>query len=361
MACGKEKSRRLDGFLKRRDFCVIIENRIENDKNSMLRRQEVYMIKLIPETRYEKLMQTVVEPGLAAMREEIDMPLAGGGVLHAEVYNRYDAKAAVVILHGYTESAEKFRELTWYMIGQGYSVFAMDHRGHGRSVREVEDLSVTHVNRFTDYLKDLEQFMEEVVKPRMGGRPLYLFGHSMGGALAAFALIAHPEWFVRAVLNAPMIAPVTAPFPRRFATLLCGGYCLLGRGKERAFVGKPFDPAREKFDTSHMTSKARFDYYQKKRCARPELQNCSPTYSWLREATAVTEPLMKGAKKIAVPVLLCQAAQDSIVGLEEQNAFIARVPQGRLVSFDAKHEIYSSCDEVLVGYYEEIARFFDGK
>lgn len=319
------------------------------------------MVKLIPEAKYEKMMQAVVEPGLAAMREEIDMPLAGGGALHAEVYNRYDAKAGVVILHGYTESAEKFREMTWYLVCEGYSVFAMDLRGHGLSVREVEDLSVTHVDRFSDYLRDLEQFMDGVVKPRMGDKPLYLYGHSMGGALAAFALMEHPEWFARAVLNAPMIAPVTAPFPRRFAVLMCSAFCLAGRAKARAFVGRPFDPASETFEASHMTSRARFDYYQKKRCARPELQNCSPTYSWLRGATAVTEPLMRGAEKIAVPVLLCQAAQDSIVRLKEQNAFIARVPQGRLVSFDARHEIYSSCDAVLVKYYQEIAGFLAGE
>ena len=56
------------------------------------------MVKIIRETQYEKMMEKVVEPGLAAMREEIDMPLSSGGTLHAEVYNRYDAKKAVVML-----------------------------------------------------------------------------------------------------------------------------------------------------------------------------------------------------------------------------------------------------------------------
>ena len=58
------------------------------------------MIKLIGEKNYEKMMRTVVEPGLAAMREEIDVSLAGGESLHAEIYNRFDAKGAVVIVHG---------------------------------------------------------------------------------------------------------------------------------------------------------------------------------------------------------------------------------------------------------------------
>ena len=315
------------------------------------------MVKIIREAQYDKLMKKVVEPGLAALREEIDMPLSTGGTLHCEIYNRYDAKKAVVIVHGYTECAEKFRELAWYFIQSGFSVFSMDQRGHGRSVREVEDLSVTHVDKFGDYLRDLGEFMEKIVYPRAKGLKLCLFGHSMGGAVAAFALIEHPEWFSRAVLNAPMIAPITKPMPRRAAKEMGRVMCAMGRGKERAFVGKPFDPAREKYETSHMTSRARFDYYQQKRVAHPELQNCSPTYSWVREAAGVTEPLQHRAQMIRVPVMLCQAIQDTIVVLEDQETFIKKVPDGKLVKFDAKHELYSSHDEVLGDYVNKIIDF----
>ena len=328
----------------------------KTDTTNILKKGKA-MVKIIREGKYEQLMTRVVEPGLAAMREEIDMPLSTGGTLHCEIYNRYDAQRAVVIVHGYTECAEKFRELVWYFLNNGFSVFSMDQRGHGKSVREVEDLSVTHVDRFSDYLRDLEEFMNKIVYPRMGDKKLCLFGHSMGGAVAAFALIEHPEWFSRAVLNAPMIAPITKPLPRLGAVAMGHMYCAAGKGKERAFVGKPFDAEREKFETSHMTSRVRFDYYQKKRVARPELQNCSPTYSWVREAASVTEPLLHRAQMIRVPVMLCQAIQDSIVGLGEQERFIKKVPDGKLVKFDAKHEIYSSHDEVLGDYVTKVIDF----
>ena len=318
------------------------------------------MVKIIREKQVEKMMKTVVEPGLAAMREEIEMPLSSGGTLHCEVYNRFDAKRAIVLLHGYTESAEKYRELTWYFLQSGYSVFAMDHRGHGRSVREVEDTSVTHVEHFSDYLRDLEEYMEKIVYPRMGGGKIFLYAHSMGGALGAFALIEHPEWFSGAVLNAPMIAAVTAPLPRPLAHLLGHVLCRMGKGKQRAFVGKPFDPAREKFETSLITSRARFDYYQHKRNTRKELQNCSPTYAWVREAAGVTEPLLHRAGLIRVPVMLCQTTQDTIVRLAEQERFIKKVPDGKLVKFDTKHEIYSAHDEVLGEYVSTVLGFFDG-
>ena len=322
------------------------------------------MVKLIPEKQYEQMMRTVVEPGLAAMREEIDMPLSTGGTMHAEVYNRLDARRAVVILHGYTESAEKFREMAWYFVSDGYSVFAMDHRGHGRSVREVEDKSVTHVDRFADYVRDLGEFMDAVVRPHMGDAPLCLYAHSMGGAIGALALMEHPDWFERAVLTAPMIAPVTKPLPPFAAKAMASVFWRLGKGRERAFVGKPFDPASETFERSHDTSRARYDYYQKKRVGSDYLQNCSPTYSWIREGVGVTKTLLdpKNAQKINTPLLLCQAGQDTIVRLGPQEEFMKLVPGAKLMRFDnARHEIYASEDETLRGYVAAVLDFLDGK
>ena len=319
------------------------------------------MVKLIREKNYEQMMRTVVEPGLAAMREEIDVPLAGDGSLHAEIYNRFDAKGAVVIVHGYTECAEKYREMCWYFVNAGYSVFVYDQRGHGASVREVEDLSVTHVDCFDQYVDDLAQLMEKVVFPRMGDAPVYLFGHSMGGAVAAFALMKYPEWFKRAVLNAPMIRCVTGDVPSLAAEAYVRVLCMMGKGKERAIVGKPYDPARETFEGSHSTSRARFDYFQKKRVATPHYQNCAPTNSWLREAIGVTRTLLKpdNAKKIKTPVLLIQAGLDSIVYLPEQERFVNLVPDARLFKLeDAKHEIYCGHNEVLGRYLEGILNFF---
>lgn len=322
------------------------------------------MFKLIPEKHYDKMMRTVVEPALAARREEIDMPLSTGGTLHAEVYNRLDARRAVVILHGYTESAEKFREMAWYFLGDGYSVFAMDHRGHGRSVREVEDPSVTHVDRFDDYVRDVGEFVEKVVRPYMGAAPLYLYAHSMGGAIGALTLIEHPDWFERAVLTAPMIAPVTRPLPGWVAGLMASFFCAIGKGKERAFVGKPFDPASETFELSHDTSRARFDYYQKKRVETEYLHNCAPTYSWIREGVGVTRRLLspENTRRIQTPLLLCQAGQDTIVRLGPQERFVKRTPGAKLKRFDAaRHEIYASEDSVMREYVAAVLDFLDGK
>ena len=61
--------------------------------------------------------------------------------------------------------------------------------------------------------------------------------------------------------------------------------------------------------------------------------------------------------RIKTPVLLCQAERDSIVCLPQQNQFAEQVRGALLVSFDAKHEIYSSEDRVLEGYYKTVLDF----
>lgn len=319
------------------------------------------MIKLIAEKKYVQLMQKVVEPGLAAMREEIDLPVEGG-TLHAEVYNRFDARRAVVMVHGYTESAEKFREMAWYLVNAGYSVFALDQRGHGRSLREVDDLSIVHVDDFEQYVRDLEQFMDRVVRPRMGDAPLYLYAHSMGGAVGALALMAHPDWFAGAALNAPMIKINTGKMPFAVAEAITKAACAMGKEKARTFISGPFDAQKEKFETSHSTSPARFEYYKEKRIADARLQTCSMTYGWMREALGVTKRLLEAqnAKKIKTPVLLLQAALDSTVLLEPQDQFVSLVEGAKLYRFEqAKHEIYACDDGVLREYLQVLLGFFE--
>ena len=49
----------------------------------------------------------------------------------------------------------------------GYSVDMMDHRGHGFSSREVEDLCKVTISSFDVYVEDLKAFLNTVVKPSM--------------------------------------------------------------------------------------------------------------------------------------------------------------------------------------------------
>lgn len=321
------------------------------------------MIPLIAEENYRMQMMDEVEPVLEAMREMVDMPLQDGGTLHAEAYVKPDAQRALVILHGFTESCEKFHEMIWYFLQAGFSVFAPDHRGHGLSVRVVEDPSITHVDRFEDYVHDLEQFVQQVVRPRAQGLELCLYAHSMGGAIGAMTLMEHPDWFARAVLTAPMIAPSSAPFPAWAGRLMASSQCIAGRGRKMAFVGKPYSLQDEVYERSFTTSVARYTYYKEKRSKNRHLQNNGPSYGWVREAMGVTRTLLdpRNAARIKTPLLLCQATQDTVVRMPEQAEFVRLVPGARLHAFDARHEIYMSDDAVMREYVDAVVGFLSAQ
>ena len=55
-------------------------------------------------------------------------------------------------------TAETSRRVRVSLLKNGYSVLAYDQRGHGRSWRaeNIPDISVTHVDHFSDYVDDLQ-------------------------------------------------------------------------------------------------------------------------------------------------------------------------------------------------------------
>lgn len=209
-------------------------------------------------------------------------------------------------------------------------------------------------------MDDLETFILTCVRPAVGDLPLDLLGHSMGGAVAAQFLVRHPETFRRAVLTSPMIAPSSGNVPMWAGHALAAFMCLIGKGKKRAFIAGPFDPAKEPFETSCSTSRARFDYYQQKRVAMPCLQVCAPSYRWVLESIRQTgkllDPALVGA--IRTRVLLCQASDETVVLTREQEQFVRLLKDGEFARFDgARHEIYNSVDATMQPYVQKLLTF----
>ena len=311
---------------------------------------------------YTKTMRDQVEPFLRAVQTEGTFAAQDGLSIHYELLLHPQPRAAFVISHGFTESAEKFREVAYRCYMQGYSVFAIDHRGHGQSGRHVPAEYLTHVERFDDYVDDFVRFVETVVLPRSQDMPMYLYGHSMGGAIATLTLIRRPGLFAKAVLNAPMIQARTGGAPLRMAQLVTRAMCALGMGKMRMpGFAKAFVPD-EAFETSCSACRERFDYYREKRIATPHLRNTSPTVGWVKNALQVPDVLLnpKNAAKIRQPLLLLQAETDNSVENVAEERFVAMLPNGRLVRVaGSRHEIYMSGDDVLDEYYRTLFEFLE--
>ena len=182
----------------------------------------------IYENNYAEQMKLTAEPYLEERLSE--------GWLDREdrrgiYYVRFAADHPVGILmisHGFTETADKYHELAYYFVQSGYTVYAWDHMGHGRSTRLVEDLSLVHVDDFFTYAQDLLA-IAHLAAERDPELPIYLFGHSMGGSIAATAVSLEPGTFAKLILSSPMIRPETDPIPWTAAKAAVRLNCRLGK------------------------------------------------------------------------------------------------------------------------------------
>jgi len=311
---------------------------------------------------YGDTMNGVVLPWLAQRGRDVTVAGAGDRPLFCRCFDAEGPRGTVLLVHGFTENADKLAELIHSLLRCGFSAVAYDQRGHGRSWRDpaIRDRSLTHVDDFDQYVEDLERVVDGPLAAMP--RPWLLFAHSMGGAVSALYLERHPGVFARAALCAPMIAPNLGGLPPAAARLMCGAARALGRDKARVFVSKPY-AGPEDFATSCATGRARFDWYDALRVATPAFQNNGPTYGWTREALRASRMVLApgAVERIDAPVRVYTAEDDGSVMPDAQEAFVRRLRDGRRrVVPGSRHEIYRSGDGVLFPWWHEILEFYRG-
>ena len=89
-------------------------------------------------------------------------------------------KGTVVLLQGRAEYIEKYFETVRELRARGFAVATIDWRGQGGSERALSNPFKGHVGDFSEYERDVEVLMNEVVLPDCPP-PIFAIGHSMGG------------------------------------------------------------------------------------------------------------------------------------------------------------------------------------
>lgn len=316
--------------------------------------------KTYPIIKAEQLADTMkdtVESALAQLRREFRLTAQDGHVIYGQCFRaRKCGKGSILISHGCTESCEKYREMIWYFLREGYSVCILDHRGHGRS-RDGVHGDATHVVHFQDYVDDLAAVVEEQL--RSLPEPYYLYAHSMGGLIGGLYLQQHPTVFSKAVFNAPMFEINRAGLPYWAAKSMASLLCLLGRGEKR-LPGQGTFCEQEDFAGAATNCRERYLYYFRQQLQNEDLQSNGSSCRWALESFRAGERFLRkdACAGVRIPVLVFQAEKDDYVLPGAQERFVEAVPNGQLVYVPgAKHEIYLSNDEILQMYLEAILEF----
>jgi len=238
-------------------------------------------------------------------------------------------EAVVFLVHGFGEHVDRYDQFARFLNHHGYSVFGMDHRGHGKS----EGVRVD-INHFSDYVNDYISFIQHIetnVYPFP--KPAFLFGHSMGGLIASVTgyftyqpavenkeekksdkieitdkMIVWPWKGV--VLSAPAIMPHpdTANCCWRGMARLAFHCCPL-------FAPKGINPDFLSHDKEEV----------KKYVSDPLNWHGGMRARWGMEMLVAMNFIRSKAKEVKYPLLVCQGTNDALVAIEGSSFFVDHV------------------------------------
>lgn len=282
-------------------------------------------------------------------------------------------KATVVVVNGRTESYLKYQQLAYELTQQGYQVLMFDHRGQGLSARLTDNPHKGHIEDFQQYIDDMHQLVSRIVlaeKVQADKKlPLYLLGHSMGGAISTLYLQQHPQVFQKAALSAPMHGiNGKLLYDEWDACRLASTVTLFSTEGYAGFADKPY--VAGSFEGNELTgSKARYQWMQTLYQDNPQLQLGGATWGWLDQACAVLPQMQQQADKIKIPVLVMQAELDTLVSATAQQEFctvLANNPNsgcvgGLQVIQGAKHELLFEQDEIRQQVLEKVLTHFSAE
>ena len=173
---------------------------------------------IIPAEGYAEIMESAVLPYLAERKTEKYCEREQGKKIFYLRCLADQPQGIVILSHGYTETADKHLENIYYFLRGGYHVFMPEHCGHGRSYRlcsDTGDLSLVHIDDYQRYVDDL-LFVSRLAAQEFPELPICLYGHSMGGGIAACAAAQEPRIF-----QAEYETYVSKKVQERFVKKLC--------------------------------------------------------------------------------------------------------------------------------------------
>ena len=109
-------------------------------------------------------------------------------------------RAVIVVSHGLAEHGGRYETLAGELVQRDYAVYAIDHRGHGRSSGPR-----ANIDRFAHLVSDFCAFTDRCAREHLD-TPVFMLGHSMGGAVAFASALRLQHTLRGLVLSAPALA-----------------------------------------------------------------------------------------------------------------------------------------------------------
>ncbi|MBS7248585.1 MAG: alpha/beta hydrolase [Candidatus Jordarchaeales archaeon] len=266
---------------------------------------------------------------MKVVHEEGEFKGKGGLKLYYQSWKPEQVRAVMVLAHGLAEYSGRYKHVAEHFASEGIAFYALDHRGHGLSEGDRG-----YVDRFDDYVEDLDTFIG-IVKKKETGKKFVLLGHSMGGTIALMYALKSPNKIDYLILSSPAL---------RLASEIDAGTLKmleeLAKTNPKQEIPSQIDP----YTLSH----------DKKVCeayANDPLIFKTITVRFVVEFVRAMNMILENADKLEVPTLLLVAGEDKLVNPKGSMELAEKAKKGKItmkVYNGMYHEILNEIEKKKV-------------
>jgi alpha-beta hydrolase superfamily lysophospholipase len=242
-------------------------------------------------------------------------------------YPADDERTRLVIAHGLGEHSGRYGNVVNRLLPNDISIWALDHRGHGKSGGKRG-----HILKFDQYISDLRLLVEMAAKELPENRKLFLLGHSMGGLIALYFALRHPDLIDGVIASSPALGMVVeVPAVKS----------LLGKVMSSIWPGLALSNELDATKISRDEDVVRA--YQD-----DPLVHDKVSARWFTEILAAMEFVNQRAARMKIPTLLQVAADDHLVSAQSSQRFFEKltVDDKTLHVYEGLyHEIYNEVQD----------------
>lgn len=230
-----------------------------------------------------------------------------------------DAKATLLIIHGFGEHCGRYAGMAQAMNAQGVEVYGYDQRGHGAN-----PLGPRGCARAADLEKDILAVLDALREK--SDLPLFLLGHSLGGGLVAYTL-AHSQPSVRAAILCSPWFELVSPLPELPVKILKKHPKILGKASLRNAVPQTGLCHDEAVLRAYLEDPLVVDHI---------------AFTLAADMLSAADYSLTHADRVLVPVLMSHGSEDGICSPEGSRKFAAQCPKADLHIFEgAYHEVHN--------------------
>lgn len=244
---------------------------------------------------------------------------------------------------------------------RGFTVVSVEWRGQGLSDRLLEDPLKGHVEDFADYRTDLAALLaSDHVTGHPG--PVLVVGHSMGGAIAAGALLRQEMTARAAILSAPLFGVKMGAVARRVAY----GSVALARMLGKLDKWPPFGDMRTPYvfsgfkDNCLTQDEEVFAWLVEAITEEPRYGLGMPTFGWMAAARRETDWLVDPARgQMPCPSLCVLGAEERVVDAEAVREAAPRMGIELAEIAGARHEPFMEAEPMRAATWAAIDGFLE--